>query len=71
MFNTKLFKAHMTLKDVSNVKLSDALRLSLSTTIDRVRGRSEFRASEIQTCIKLLELNAQDVLNIFFANDVP
>lgn len=71
MLNTKLFKAHMTLKDVTNVKLSDALRLSLSTTIDRVNGRSEFRASEIQTCIKLLELNAQDVLNIFFANDVP
>lgn len=51
-------------------QFADELGMSSSTLVDRMAGRTEFKRSEIERTIHLLDLSDQQVLDIFFAKDV-
>lgn len=68
MTNTKLLKDKI---DESGVKLkfiAEKLDLTYSGLRKKINNSTEFKASEIAELSKILELNKNEVMSIFFGN---
>lgn len=71
MVNTRMLRAHMTLKGISTKGLADALGWkSTSTAYRKINGEVAFTVPEVQLCKDLLELDAATTNEIFFAADL-
>lgn len=70
MVNTRMLKAHMTLKGVNTRALADALDWSMSTAYRKINGEVAFTVPEVQLVKDLLELDAPMTNAIFFASDL-
>ena len=63
--NRTELKAEIARKEISKTRLAEALGLSLTSFSLKLKGDREFKESEIQKLISVLELTAADVNRIF------
>lgn len=71
MVETRMLRAHMTLKGVTTKDLADAQGWSISTAYRKITGKVAFTVPEVQLCKELLDLDAPTMNAIFFAADLP
>ena len=70
MTNTMKLRAAITENGLNQEQVAKMLGLSLNTFNYKVNNRYEFKASEIKKLIVLLHLSCDDVMKIFFTDDV-
>jgi transcriptional regulator with XRE-family HTH domain len=70
LVNTNELKAVMKRNDDSQEKLAEALGLKISGVSDRIRGKTEFRRSEINLIRERYNLSAEETIAIFFDDSV-
>lgn len=70
MTNTLKLKAIMVERGLTQADLAKALNISEQTMNYKINNRREFKASEIQTLIKILQIPSDQVDGIFFVHDV-
>ena len=70
MFDSNKLRGVMAGKGCTAERLAAALGINPSTLSRKMAGISEFTRSEIQTTAQFLDLSAQDVQDIFFANEL-
>ncbi len=70
MTNTPKLKAIMVEKGYTQADLAKLLNISEQTMNYKINNRREFKASEIQMLIKILEIPSEQVDGIFFVHDV-
>lgn len=68
MFNRRLLESQMVLKGMNVNKLSEALGINESTFYRKLKNDGDFNRSEINTIIKLLDI--EDPEPIFFAEEL-
>lgn len=68
MFNRRLLESQMVLKGMNVNKLSEALGINASTFYRKLKNDGDFNRSEINTIIKLLDI--EDPEPIFFAEEL-
>lgn len=66
MVETRMLRAHMTLKGVTTKDLADAQGWSMSTAYRKITGKVAFTVPEVQLCKELLDLDAPTMNAIFF-----
>lgn len=64
--NTNLLKVKLYLKGINMNKLANQLQISNSALYRKMNRKSEFSRSEISNIIKCLELDKEEVMEIFF-----
>lgn len=67
MFNGLLLEIAITRSQISKRDLAKKLGISEQGLYNKLKGVSEFRASEIRTLTDVLSLSAQEREDIFFA----
>ncbi len=70
MINTKLIREHMAKERYGVRGLSAAIGISEASLGNKLAGRTEFCADEIESMIKLLRLSPREVIACFFAEKV-
>lgn len=70
MVETRMLRAHMTLKGVTTKDLADAQGWSMSTAYRKITGKVAFTVPEVQLCKELLDLDAPTTNAIFFVADL-
>ena len=55
MVETRMLRAHMTLKGVTTKDLADAQGWSMSTAYRKITGKVAFTVPEVQLCKELLD----------------
>lgn len=65
MVETRMLRAHMTLKGVTTKDLADAQGWSMSTAYRKITGKVAFTVPEVQLCKELLDLDAPTTNAIF------
>lgn len=70
MTNTLKLKAIMVERGLTQADLAKALNISEQTMNYKINNRREFKASEIQTLIKILQIPSDQVDGIFFVHDI-
>ncbi len=68
--NDILLRQKMIEKNISQKDIINELGISKSSTHRKIHGLNEFTRSEIKQLISLLDLSAEEVMNIFFDSDV-
>ncbi len=63
-------RAAVARKNITARQIAAALHLSSTGLNNKMRGRTEFRESEIRTLSELLELTPEDINHIFFGISV-
>ena len=66
MVETRMLRAHMTLKGVTTKDLADAQGWSMSTAYRKITGKVAFTVPEVQLCKEFLDLDAPTTNAIFF-----
>ena len=66
MVNTNELKAVMKRNEDTQEKLAEALGLQVSGVSDRIRGKIEFRRSEINLIRERYKLSPEETILIFF-----
>ena len=69
--NTKALKAEMIMKNKSVDQLCTALGISRSAWFRKISGASQFTQGEIHELRHELDLDDQQTIGIFFADEVP
>ena len=70
MTDTKLLEEAIKKSGFRRRFISERLSISYQAFLNKVTGRSEFRASEISAMCALLSIDAEDRETIFFAKTV-
>jgi len=70
MTNTLKLKAAMVARGLTQADLARLLNLSEQTMNYKINNRREFKASEIQMLISVLQIPSDQVDGIFFVPDV-
>lgn len=68
--NTKELKVAMIRKDMNVDRLCNAIGISRSAWFRKVCGESEFTQGEINTMRHELDLDDEQVINIFFTDEI-
>ena len=68
--NTNELKAVMKLNEDTQERLAEALGLQVSGVSERIRGKIEFRRSEINLIRERYHLSPEDTMRIFFDDAV-
>ena len=68
MFKSRLLKAKMVEKDITNEDVSTALGIDCSTFSKKLNGISDFKRTEIQLIRNFLNLTTEESEAIFFAD---
>ena len=63
--NRDELRAAIARKNISKVKLAEAMGLSYTALHYKMTGRTEFKESEIRTLVKILDLSAEELNHIF------
>lgn len=66
MIDIRLFRLKLMLTGFSQKRLAEEMKLSSCAMSKKVNGKTEFTASEIYRCSKLLGLTADERDRIFF-----
>lgn len=70
MTNKRILKSHMAMKGMTNGVLAKHLGLSRQSVSYKINNRRDFKTREIEAIAKLLDLTAEDIMLIFFADTV-
>ncbi len=70
MTNTSKLQGKMREKGFSLVGLAGKMGLSATGLFNKVHNYQEFRVSEVQTIVTLLNLNKEETQEIFFSEKV-
>lgn len=70
MTNTKLLREAIEKSGYKKAYIAQCIGLSYQGYLNKERGESEFRQSEIEGICKLLDLTAKEKEAIFFATEV-
>ena len=70
MFDAELFKAAYISKGYTQEKLAEEIGMSLRTLNNKICGKQEFWASEVNTICKVLGIDVDGRMAIFFADEV-
>lgn len=68
MTNTTLLEKYIKASGYKKTFLADALGISRYSFACKCNNKSEFKASEIETLCKLLNISVKDRMAIFFAD---
>lgn len=68
MINQKELKKSMIDNDTNVTRLAGCLRISKTSLSNKINGKTEFRLSEIQKLIHLLQLDKDEAYKIFLVN---
>ena len=68
--NKRALKAALAMEGMNQTGLAKAVGMSPATLSNRIVGRTEFSASEIQQIRETLHLSDGQMIAIFFAGDV-
>lgn len=69
MTNTKEFKAMLILKGITAAELADKIQLSPQSLSYKINNVREFTLSELQDIKKVLNLDPEETIKIFFTPD--
>ena len=69
MVNTNKLKGAIVAMGLTQEKVANCLGISARGLNNKITNKNEFTASEMEKLIKLL--NIEDIMPIFFANNVP
>ena len=67
MFCRNKFEAALKIKGASMTELADYLKLNRATLYKKVAQQSDFTRAEIQSIKTFLNLSAEEVMDIFYA----
>lgn len=70
MTNIRLLKAEIIRNGLTRIKVAEYLGISLTALQNKLSNKVEFRASEIYTLYKILNLSKETFMEIFFADSV-
>lgn len=70
MINTDALREAINKSGRSMNYVAEALKISRGALYDKMTGSTEFKASEISTLYKLLDLELDDISRIFFNRKV-
>lgn len=70
MYSRKRLKAALALEGMNQADLAEALGITRVTMSYKATGRREFTVSEIQQIRETLHLSDEQMISIFFADDV-
>ena len=65
--NRAELRAEIARKEISRTSLAEALGISMTSLVMKLKGEREFKESEIQKLIEVLGLTAVDVNRIFLS----
>ena len=70
MTNSKELEKLIHDSGLKKIFIANQLKISIVSLLRKINNQNEFKQSEIKTLCKLLNLNAKQMGQIFFANDV-
>lgn len=70
MTNSKELEKLIHDSGLKKIFIANQLNISIVSLLRKINNQNEFKQSEIKTLCKLLNLNAKQMGQIFFANDV-
>ena len=70
MLDAKALRVAMLMKSCTAIELSKAMGISKTALYRRLRGVVSFTVQEAEACRQRLELTSEDVVRIFFAEEV-
>lgn len=68
--NKAKLRGKMAEHNMTGSMLAEAIGLNRVTLYDKMNGHAEFKLAELYAIIKVLELSADDIFTIFFADEV-
>ena len=68
--NKHELRAEMLRANFTNKKLAESLKITERTLYDKLDSKYDFKLTEIQTIIRVLNLSDKKVKDIFFNNNV-
>ena len=71
MVNSSKLEARIVERGYKKTAFADAIGMSQPTFRNRMRGKSDFKISEVQTICARLGITPEEMGAYFFASDVP
>lgn len=68
MFKKNEFRAAMARKGTTASEVAKALNIDPATLSRKISGQSDFYRGEIEKICEILELSAEEIMEIFFAD---
>lgn len=70
MYLKNVLASRMKLAEIGQVELAKKVGVNVSTLNKKINGSVEFKLREIQRIADVLDLTDQDIISIFFADEV-